>query len=125
MADSTTDPIMLTKAQEAYDNLKALSDKASAYAQTVTNYVEIATEGLDKVLPVTETTTTTTTTEETTTKYTSDDGRIVMVTYGGKDGDDSAPYRSFILNYNAFQVTTVVNNVEYTVDAFGYVVIDY
>ena len=50
------------------------------------------------------------------TKYTSDDNQIVLVTY------DSG--KSFILNYNNFAITTVVDGVTYTVDGYGYVVID-
>ena len=49
------------------------------------------------------------------TKYTSDDNSIVLVTY--ENGT------SFILNYNNFDVTTVVNGTTYTVDGYGYVVI--
>ena len=60
-----------------------------------------------------------------TTKYTCDDGSIVVVTYGGKDGDDNAPYRTFILNYNIFAVTVKYNGVEYTLEPYGYQIIDY
>ncbi len=50
------------------------------------------------------------------TKYTSDDNQIVLVTYEGGV--------SFILNYNDFQITTVVDGTEYTVDGYGFVRID-
>lgn len=49
------------------------------------------------------------------TKYTSDDNQIVLVTY-----DNGT---SFILNYNDFAITTVVDGTTYTVDGYGYVVI--
>ena len=58
-------------------------------------------------------------------KYVYDDGSVLAVTYGGKDGDDEAAYRTFILNYNAFAVTVVYNDVEYTVGGYGYVVINH
>ena len=49
------------------------------------------------------------------TKYTSDDNSIVLVTY--ENGV------SFILNYNNFDVTTVVDGITYKVDGYGYVVL--
>ncbi len=49
------------------------------------------------------------------TKYTSDDNSIVLVTY--ENGT------SFILNYNNFDVTTVVDGISYKVDGYGYVVL--
>lgn len=57
------------------------------------------------------------------TKYTSNDGQIVAVTYGGKDGNDNTPYKTFILNFNYFAVTVRYNGVLYTIPANGYVVI--
>lgn len=47
------------------------------------------------------------------TKYTSDDNQIVLVTYEGGT--------SFILNYNDFEITTVVNGETYTVGGYGFV----
>lgn len=46
------------------------------------------------------------------TKYTSDDNSIVLVTY--ENGT------RFILNYNNFDITTVVDDTTYTVGAYGY-----
>ncbi len=46
------------------------------------------------------------------TKYTSDDGKIVKVSYDGGI--------AFILNYNNFAITVVDNGVTYTVDALGF-----
>jgi hypothetical protein len=58
------------------------------------------------------------------TKYTNDDGNIVAVTYGGKNGVATDPYKTFILNYNFFEVTTTYNEKDYTIPAFGYVIIE-
>ena len=58
------------------------------------------------------------------TKYTNDNGNIVAVTYGGKNGNDNDPYRTFILNYNYFSVTVEFEGETYTIPAFGYVSID-
>ena len=55
------------------------------------------------------------------TKYTSDDGNIIAVTYGDSDNN---PYRTFILNYNFFDITTVYNGTTYIVPAFGYVIVE-
>ena len=59
------------------------------------------------------------------TKYTSSDGSIVAVTYGGKDGDDNKAYRTFILNYNSFAITVTYDGVEYTIPGYGYKVINH
>ncbi len=47
------------------------------------------------------------------TKYTSDENKIVLVTY-----DNGT---SFILNFNNYAVTAVVNGVSYTVDGYSYI----
>ena len=47
------------------------------------------------------------------TKYTSDENKIVLVTY--ENGT------SFVLNFNNYAITTVVNGVAYTVDGYSYV----
>ena len=46
------------------------------------------------------------------TKYTSDDGRIVKVTYEGN--------KAFILNYNNFDITVVDDGVTYSIEALGF-----
>jgi hypothetical protein len=59
------------------------------------------------------------------------DANVVLVTYGEngqKFGD--AGTKSFILNFNDYVVKTTVTNANgvtmtYTVDAYGYVVINY
>ena len=59
------------------------------------------------------------------TKYTNDNGNIVAVTYGGKNGNDDEAFRTFILNYNYFDITVVYNEVTHTIPAFGYIVINH
>ena len=48
-------------------------------------------------------------------RYYSDDNKIVLLTY--ENG------KTFILNFNNFDITTTINEVVYTVTAYGYVVI--
>ena len=55
--------------------------------------------------------------------YLSDNGNIVAVTYGGKDGNDNEAYKTFILNYNSFSVEVVFEGTTYTIPAFSLVVI--
>ena len=59
------------------------------------------------------------------TKYTNDNGNIVAVTYGGKNGNDAEAKVTFILNYNFFDVTVYYDGVEYVIEGFGYVKIDH
>ena len=56
-------------------------------------------------------------------KYAVEEGSIVIVTYGGKNGVDSAAYKSIILNYNNFSVSIEYNGMVYTLPAYGYVVV--
>jgi len=58
-------------------------------------------------------------------KYTYDDGSVVAVTYGGKDGDDAEAYRTFILNYNSFDITVKYGETVYEIKAYGYQVINH
>lgn len=58
-------------------------------------------------------------------KYTCNDGSIVSVTYGGKNGNDADPYRTFILNFNSFTVTVNYGGTDYTIESYGYYVIDH
>ncbi len=59
--------------------------------------------------------------------YLSDNGNIVAVTYGGKNGNDREAYKTFILNYNNYAVTVhyeVGDEVKvYTIPANRYVVV--
>ena len=59
------------------------------------------------------------------TKYTNDDGNIVAVTYGGKNGNDNEAKITFILNYNFFDVTVKYADKEYTIEGFGYAVVEH
>ncbi len=50
--------------------------------------------------------------------------KVVAVSYGDIDGARNKTYfKTFILNYNNFAVRTVYNGVEYTIPAYGYVVL--
>jgi hypothetical protein len=54
-------------------------------------------------------------------KYKLDDGSIVAVTYG----EVGAPYKTFLLNYNYFDVIVEYEGTTYEIDAYGYAVIQY
>lgn len=56
-------------------------------------------------------------------KYAVEEGSIVVVTYGGKNGVDADPYKSIILNYNNFSVSIEYEGLLYTLPAYGYVVV--
>lgn len=57
------------------------------------------------------------------TKYTNDDGNIVKVTFGDTDANGRyLAYKTFILNYNFFDVTVVIDGVQYTIPQSSYVV---
>ena len=56
-------------------------------------------------------------------KYAVEEGSIVVVTYGGKNGIDADPYKSIILNYNNFSVSIEYEGLLYTLPAYGYVVV--
>lgn len=58
------------------------------------------------------------------TKYTNQNGNIVKVTYGERDSlGGNIPYKTFILNYNFFDVTVVIDGIKYTIPQAGYVVL--
>jgi hypothetical protein len=46
---------------------------------------------------------------------------IVAVTYGDDNGD---PYKTIILNYNNYTVRVVYDDIEYTIPAYEFVVIE-
>lgn len=54
-------------------------------------------------------------------KYRVEDGTIVAVTYG----ETGAAYRTFILNYNYFAIQVEYAGVTYTIEPYGYSVINY
>ena len=56
-------------------------------------------------------------------KYAVEEGSIVIVTYGGKNGVDTDAYKSVILNYNNFSVSIEHEGKIYTLPAYGYVVV--
>jgi len=56
-------------------------------------------------------------------KYAVEEGSIVIVTYGGKNGVDADAYKSIILNYNNFSVSIEYQGMIYTLPAYGYVVV--
>lgn len=71
----------------------------------------------------TEDDTTVTDTDYEYTKYTNDDGNIVKVTFGDTDANGRyLAYKTFVLNYNFFDVTVVIDGIQYTIPASGYVV---
>ena len=51
------------------------------------------------------------------------DSEIVYVTYGDYANGKPVAYKSFILNFNDYAVTTTVGGVVYHIDAYGYAVI--
>lgn len=50
------------------------------------------------------------------------DNNVVVVTYGA---DRNTPYKAILLNFNDYAVKTSYNGINYTVEAYGYVVIKY
>ena len=55
-------------------------------------------------------------------KYSSDEGKLVAVTYGDKNADGTySEYKTFLLNYNDFSVRVTYNGVEYTIPSYGYI----
>jgi hypothetical protein len=53
-------------------------------------------------------------------KYKLTDGSIVAVTYG----EVGAPYKTFLLNYNYFDITVEYDGQTYEIDRYGFVSID-
>ncbi len=51
------------------------------------------------------------------------DSEIVCVTYGDYENGKAVAYKSLILNFNDYAVTTTVGGVVYHIDAYGYAVI--
>jgi len=58
--------------------------------------------------------------------YIIDNNKIVLVVYGDRNETthEKTMTKGFILNYNNFAVRVTYNNVTYTVESGGYVVID-
>jgi hypothetical protein len=116
------------KSAAADINLYVEAAKATyeASAELVKDYVVINETTSGTTTPSSGGNTSGSTTQDTaykTTKYTNDNGNIVKVTYGDTDANGAyIAYKTFILNYNFFDVTVVVDGVTYTIPATGYVV---
>ena len=142
-ADATATAEDKAYADEKYENLKALYDsycemleKADAMLAQV-RALALEQELIDEKFEIVNNTKAQDLFNETlnvkkknnttveTDKYTSSDGSIVAVTYGGKDGKDNEAYRTFILNYNSFAITVTYAGVEYTIPGYGYKVINH
>ena len=52
-------------------------------------------------------------------KYKLEDGSIVAVTYG----EEGEPYKTFLLNYNYFDIIVEYEGTNYEIDAYGYAVL--
>ena len=95
-----------------------MAQKAKAYAENVyeqvKNIVGLEVEPYEVVLDIEEPKEEEPEIKDTVSKYASDENMIVLVTY--ENGT------SFILNFNNYDVTTVVGGVTYTVSAYGYIV---
>jgi len=107
---------------------KTFADRAASLLEKVSPYLTAA--EIKTYTPVASSSGSSTTSEETVAeeevvfdKLLSDDGNIVAVTYGGKNGDDAAAYKTFIINYNSFAVVVDYNGVRYTIPATDYVAI--
>ena len=87
--------------------------------------IDTLAEGLTvKTEPVAGTTTggTSSGNKDTSYKY-AVDSEIVYVTYGDYENSKPVAYKSLILNFNDYAITTTVNGVVYHIDAYGYAVI--
>lgn len=112
-------------------NIKAAADKCNGYVEGIYKKVaehqteEEIEERLDRYED--EETEEEEEVVEEDTIYTSNNGNIVAVTYGGKNGNDNEAYKTFILNYNNYAVTVKyeVNGETrvYTIPANEYVVV--
>ncbi len=102
--------------EESYKNLKEL---ARYYA---TSFSDMTSEEYDAYF-IPKTTEKVDDEEEEESRYVSDDGRIVSVTYGQREGGTYIPYKTFVLNYNNFSVNVVYEGITYTIPAYGYVTV--
>ncbi len=100
------------EAQTYLADIKALADQCSTYVEdiytTASSHVDKAT--IDSYLDFHEKAPEDTVVDEQQ-QEANNNGRIVAVTYGGKNGKDNEAYKTFILNYNNYAVT-----VRYDVD---------
>ncbi len=119
------------KAEEAAVEVSVYVESSSAKyneaAELVKEYIVIEETPADNQTPDDQTTEPEPGEEESEeyvyTKYTNDNGNIVMVTYGDQDNAGYyLAYKTFVLNYNFFDVTVVIEGVKYTIPASGYIV---
>ena len=103
----------LATANETLEAAKTLAAKASVKVE------DVETPVVDTPTAPTETVT------QGYNKYFVDDGSLVAVTYGGKNGVDADPYRTFLLNYNYYAVIVVYNGTTYEIQPYDYAVINY
>ena len=118
-------------AEAILESIKAATDKCNSYVEGIYKKVadhqseEEIEERLDRYEEEEEEEEEEVVEEDTI--YTSNNGNIVAVTYGGKNGNDNEAYKTFILNYNNYAVTVKYEvNGEiriYTIPANEYVVV--
>ena len=89
--------------ESSYVNIKAMEEAAIASKNTADDSVTVVEKK-----------------EEVNSKYAINKD-IIVVTYG----EVGADYKSFILNYNDYTVQTTYKGVVYTIEAYGYVMIEY
>jgi hypothetical protein len=97
------DAVMAT----ADNNLARVLEAAAGYAST-TEEDEVEEDVVEETAKINE-------------RYLLDDGSIVAVTYG----EEGAPYRTFLLNYNYYTISVDYNGTTYEIDRYGYVAIDH
>jgi hypothetical protein len=112
----------ITDCKANVEPAKALCDQIDALLATAEGYYAQILESAKGIIEVVEETEDEVV-EETTginSRYIVDDGTIVAVTYG-ELGED---YRTFILNYNYFDITVEYDGQTYEIDRYGFVSID-
>jgi len=111
----------------AFENIRssALENDMLALNEKGDYYIDITSKPYKEIVATMEKKEETVNNTVVSNKYTCDDGSIVAVTYGGKDGDDDSAYRTFILNYNVFSVTVEYEGIKYELAPYAYKVINH
>lgn len=107
--EANTEPLMavVAKAAEAMETIKAYEKQVIEAAKgVIVIEEEVEEEIVEEFMPA---------------KYKLDDGSIVAVTYG-ETGD---PYKTFLLNYNYFDITVQYEGTNYEIGAYGYAVVNH
>lgn len=110
------------------DAIEAITTDVQVYVnadQDVDNidYAELVAAGVYKA-PIVAEETATVTESVSTTNLVNNNNKVVAVSYGDVDASrNKTYYKTFILNYNNYVVHTVYNGQEYTIPAYGYVVL--